>query len=124
MCANSTCMPTPSEARSLIRAGYAHRMATYRFLPDPERMAVVGPAPKGKEGARNLLMTRTGLNCSFFDGRHCELHDIGLKPMEGRLAHHTRPWQPIRLHTLAHWKGRQFQSVETMLERAALAVTA
>ena len=118
MCANSTCLPTPSEARDLIRAGYGQRLATYRFWPDPKRMAFVGPAPRGQEGARNLMHTRGG--CTFFDGAHCELHSKGLKPLEGRLAHHTRPWEPIRLHMLTHWKGRQFQSVEAMLARMAV----
>ena len=114
MCANSTCLPTPEEARALIRAGYGSRLATYRFQPDPERWAFVGPAPKGQEGARDLPHTMAG--CTFFDGKHCELHDLGLKPLEGRLAHHTRPWQPIRLHMATHWKGKQFQSVLAMLE--------
>lgn len=117
LCAHSTCLPTPSEARDLIRAGYASRLATYKFTPSADLPAFVGPAPKGKEGARDLMHTREG--CTFFDGKHCELHVLGLKPLEGKLAHHTRPWEPIRFHVMQHWKGKQFYSVEAMLSKAS-----
>ena len=114
MCAHSTCLPTPDEARALIRAGFADRLATYQWLDAPGKR-FVGPAPRGQDGARDLPHTRTG--CTFFDGRHCELHSLGLKPLEGRVAHHTRHWYPIRLHVQAHWRGKQFESVRAMLDR-------
>lgn len=116
MCANSTCLPTPNEAQALIEAGYGPRLATYRFWPDRDNMAVIGPAPRGREGSRNLMHTKRG--CTFFDGRHCELHSQGLKPLEGRLAHHDRPWQPLRLHMIKHWRREMFESVETMLDNS------
>lgn len=116
MCAGSTCLPTPDEARALIKAGYGDRLATYRFAPDLEKLAFVGPAPKGQEGARDLKHTRRG--CTFFDGKHCELHGLGLKPLEGRLAHHTRRWEPIRMGMAAHWRGKSFNSVLATLSRS------
>lgn len=118
MCANTTCLPTPDEARALIRAGFGDRLATYRHPLLGWQM--VGPAPKGMEGARDLTDTKRG--CTFFDGQHCELHSIGLKPLEGRLAHHSRPWQPIRMHIASHWKGKRFESVVAMLNKHETAV--
>lgn len=115
MCANSTCLPTPEEARALIRAGFGERLATYKFHPESDALSFVGPAPMGFEGARELADTRRG--CTFFDGAHCQLHALGLKPLEGRLAHHDRDWRPIRIGMAAHWRGRQFASVLKMLER-------
>lgn len=115
-CARSTCLPTPDEARALIRAGLGDRLATYEF--DGQRF--VGPAPKGQEGARGLWHTRHEGGCTFFDGRHCELHARGLKPLEGRLAHHDRPWLPVRLHVMAHWRGKQFESVDKALYRMSI----
>jgi hypothetical protein len=117
MCASSTCLPTPAEARELVRRGYGSRLATYRFEPDPQKLSFVGPAPAGMEGARDLPHTRTG-PCTFFHGGRCDLHNPGLKPLEGRLAHHTRHWVPVRLHVAEHWRGKQFESVCAMLERA------
>lgn len=116
MCADSTCLPTPDEARDLIRRGFGARLATYRFHPDPEKLAAVGPAPAGREGARDLPMTKTGVPCTFFDGQHCELHAAGLKPWEGRMALHDRPWQPIRMALLRSWAGRRFDSVVVALD--------
>ncbi len=110
MCNSSTCLPTPQEVRELLRRGYARRLATYRFMPDPTRLAVLGPAPRGQEGAEDLAHTQTG-PCTFFHDGLCELHEPRLKPLEGRLAHHSIPWQPVRMHVLEHWKGRQFDSV-------------
>ncbi len=105
MCAHSTCLPTPDEAKKLIDAGYGDRLARYEWqgcgwaVPN-----AVGPAPKGKAG-KTLSTTQAG-ECTFRleDGR-CELHDKGLKPLEGRLARHDRPWQPIRIEVLRHWVG-------------------
>lgn len=103
----------------MILAGYGARLATYRFEPDPAALACVGPAPAGKEGARDLATSRTNAGCTFFDGKHCTLHNLGLKPLEGRLAHHTRAWVGVRLEVLKHWRGRRFESVVTMLDKDA-----
>ncbi len=116
MCNSSTCLPTPQEARELVRRGYGPRLATYRFMPDPARLAVLGPAPRGQEGAQDLPHTQAG-PCTFFQDGLCELHALRLKPLEGRLAHHSIPWQPVRLHLLSHWKGRQFDSVASAWRR-------
>jgi hypothetical protein len=118
MCARSTCLPTPAGARELIRQGFGPRLASYRFAPDPQTLAFVGPAPRGQEGARDLMHTMSGA-CTFFDGERCELHALGLKPLEGQLALHDRPWQAVRLHICSTWKGKQFDSVLAMLERSA-----
>jgi hypothetical protein len=115
MCEDSTCMPTPDEARALIRAGYGARLATYQVQPDPERFAWVGPAPAGSEGARGLPDSKRG--CTFHVGGRCELHNLGLKPWEGRMAHHSRAWQPIRLAAMRSWRGKQFVSVLATLDR-------
>lgn len=113
MCARTTCLPTPDEARALIRAGFADRLATYRFWPQGAGMDYVGPAPAGQEGSRDLPNTKAG--CTFHKGGLCELHDLGLKPWEGRVAHHTRDSQPIRQAVMRSWKGKQFDSVVATL---------
>lgn len=116
MCEHSTCLPTPDEARALIRAGHGARLATYAFAPDPSKLRFVGPAVRGSEGGRGLAHTRGGA-CTFYADGKCSLHDAGLKPLEGRLALHDRPWLPVRMHVAATWKGRQFDSVLAALHR-------
>ena len=110
MCANSTCLPTPDEARKLIDAGYATRLATYKFYPLDDGPRFLGPAPLGKHMSEDLKDTQS--RCTFYtDEGLCELHSLGLKPLEGRIAHHDRPWQPIRLVAMGSWKNKQFFSV-------------
>lgn len=115
MCAHSVCLPTPDEARNLIRKGYAARMAVYRFAPGDEH-AYVGPAVAGR-AHEELPRTNMG-PCSFFSDGLCELHDLGLKPLEGRLACHDRDWRIVRLEVQRTWKGKSFQSVAAALKAA------
>ena len=119
MCARSTCVPTPEQARELIRRGYGARLATYEFrLGGPK---LVAPAPRGREGARGLPDTLQGA-CTFYRDGLCELHTLGLKPLEGQLAHHDRPWPPIRMHVASQWQhGRRFDSIVAALDRATAA---
>jgi len=103
MCANSTCLPSPEEARNLIKLGYGPSLAHYKFGGGGE---LVGPAPLGMENQKNLPHTRFG-PCTFFKNNLCTLHEKGLKPLEGRLAHHSLPWIPIRVHLLNLWTGER-----------------
>lgn len=110
MCAHSVCLPTPSEARDLVKR-YPGRMGAYVFA---DGAGYIAPATVGHEG-KTLSHTRAGA-CTFHGEGGCELHDNG-KPLEGRLAHHTRPWQAVRLHVIQHWHGKQFESVRASLTR-------
>jgi len=112
MCAHSVCIPTPEEARELMRRGYVNRMSQYTFMDGESYLA---PSPAGLEGA-HLSHTNMGA-CTFFKDGLCELHDKGLKPLEGRLANHDLQWQPIRFHVISQWRGKAFQSVSAMRER-------
>jgi hypothetical protein len=114
MCAHSACVPTPAEARELMRRGYAARMAAYKPFGTDDQ-AVVAPAVVGAEGGERR---RTDGRCTFHteDGK-CELHSLGLKPMEGRLAHHDRDWRAVRHAVNATWRGQQFRSAEAMRQR-------
>jgi len=113
MCASSTCLPTPKEARELIRKGFAGRLSTYLF--GEKQVKVIGPSPKGYEGSRSLPNTIIG-GCSFFSDGLCQLHALGLKPLEGRLANHSRDFVPVRVEVLSHWRGKQYESVLKSLD--------
>lgn len=45
--------------------------------------------------------------CVFLVNDRCALHKHGLKPTEGRIARHDRPWQAARGYVLSLWVGRE-----------------
>lgn len=77
------CLGTPDDIRQLLKAGYKERLEPTLWcvgmvlgkIPYPVRMV-------------QARMERNGC-CTFFRDGLCELHDLGLKPTEGRLSHHT-----------------------------------
>jgi hypothetical protein len=103
MCAHTSCVPTPKEARELIRR-YPDRMV--RFVQNGQRYI----APK-------FDTTNAFGPCTFFKDGWCELHDIGLKPLEGRISSHATDPRTVRTEVLNHWKGKIFESVEKQLSR-------
>lgn len=105
-CNTSPCWGTPQEMDALIRAGYGKKLMVY-VLPEDEfddrpagifmdRVWVVSPAYKtfkSRTSARAMSVSagHPGVlyKCVFLKrGGLCELHDPGLKPIEGRIEHH------------------------------------
>jgi hypothetical protein len=115
MCATSVCVPTPDEARSLIRRGFGKQLARYKFNPHNDDQSVIAPKTVGHD---EILDSTTVGGCVFHKDGLCELHELGLKPLEGRLAHHTREPTHIRLHVLRQWAGKRYQRVAAALEKA------
>ena len=87
MCSRLSCIPTPDEARALVRVD-PERMAIYRDMTD-EPVEYVAPA-------------MTDGRCTFLRNGRCELHGCG-KPTQGRLASHDRPEAPLRAYMLGLW---------------------
>lgn len=107
MCRNSTCLCSPDDVQRLIDAGFKDRLAAYVF---PAGRAI-GPAPAS--GGREHSTTRMGA-CTFFS-EGCELHDAGLKPTEGQLAHHTRHWIEVRQAVMQQWTRADFRRLSTRI---------
>ena len=87
------CWPTPDEAEALIDAGYGDRLMEYEYYDFWEPVDMVIPAKTGKGGisARDRQYLDESCSCDFLtDDRHCEIHGA-LKPIGGRIAHHTGP---------------------------------
>jgi len=78
MCKNSPCFGTPDDILKLIAAGYKDKLAESIWLDQQWEgiWPVVAPI---KTNSGCIFLTDTGL---------CKLHDLGLKPTEGRIAHH------------------------------------
>ena len=95
MCRTRPCLPTPEEAARLDPA----RTMRVRF----GELLVTSPAMVGREG-REVSCDESGA-CVFLKDDLCELHAKGLKPLEGKLAHHSIPWRVPREYVLSQWAG-------------------
>ena len=93
------CWPTPAEAHALMDAGFAARlMADYWSAADHDIRILCG-ALKGCEGHAAPYLPESEEGCTFWNAQGlCDLHDLGLKPLEGRLAIHGAPTTRRSLH--------------------------
>ena len=108
MCRTYPCMPTVLEASRLINAGYADRLMLKACPASNDNTLVIPglcPAIVGFEKSVGPLKMHQG-PCTFLKGDRCELHDLGLKPAEGRFAtHETTPEQEEKfmVHIMKTW---------------------
>ncbi len=77
------CLGTPEDILRLINAGYKERLAITHWW--------VGIARGKLDFPVIMIQARQEENgyCTFYHDGLCELHDLGLKPTEGRLSHHS-----------------------------------
>ena len=85
MCKKQACIGTPEEMLRIAKAGYADKLAKTSWLVG----VIVGTHKKGVDiVAPN--MTKDG--CPFLDKNNlCILHNLGLKPLEGRMTNNHEP---------------------------------
>jgi hypothetical protein len=87
MCERRPCWPTPDDAQRLIDAGYANRlMLDWWFDKAQDKTVyVLTPAIVGREAGQAPAIPSG--RCTFLNEQGlCRLHDLGLKPTEGRQA--------------------------------------
>lgn len=104
---NTPCLGTPDDILKLIEAGYADRLAP--------TMWSAGMLLGVTNHSIYLIASKTGEDgmCTFFHGGLCELHDKGLKPLEGKLSHHSTAmdnWTPkrsISWNVAKEWEDEQ-----------------
>lgn len=68
------CKGTPEDMEAIIKAGFDDRIML------TECLGVKLFTPR---------YDREKKSCTFFTNGLCELHDLGLKPTEGKLSHHS-----------------------------------
>lgn len=83
MC-KSPCIPTPKDVKKLIDAGFKSQLAlTYwgvGMLLGTHKKLILIIAPEYDENRKICTFNVDGL---------CSLHNLNLKPLEGKLAHHS-----------------------------------
>lgn len=85
MCERAPCHGTPKEMQAIIDAGYGDRLWVNDQW-DTEMVYIKPlPSPDSLTGGWVDLHGR----CPFYRDGLCELHDKGLKPLEGRTAIHA-----------------------------------
>lgn len=76
------CLGTPQDIEKLIDAGFGDKLALTDWAVGILMGVTNAPIPM-------IQATSNGGWCVFFHDGKCELHDLGLKPTEGRLSHHS-----------------------------------
>lgn len=80
---HTPCLGTPEDIMKLIEAGYGCRLASTMWVAG----MIMGVTDRPVEMIQ-AIKEPTGF-CTFFHDGKCELHDLGLKPTEGKLSHHS-----------------------------------
>lgn len=98
----SPCLPTPYDAIKLIQNGFSNQLQVINwYSPYRKGDDVLLIAPKQQENGY----------CVFFQDGLCKLHNIGLKPTEGKLSHHSQnlngfnPKKSIGISVANEWES-------------------
>lgn len=81
MCKQSICLGTPSDILELVKAGYGDKLAPTLWAAG--RVAGIPHIPMVQ------IIQKQDNSCLLFKNGKCTLHEAGLKPTEGVLAHHS-----------------------------------
>lgn len=95
-CRRAPCLGTPEDILKLIEAGFVDKLevvewATALFLGRVDYTIKI------------ISVKQTSKGCIFFENGLCKLHDLGLKPTEGRLSHHTIMVDNYQFNKLLSW---------------------
>lgn len=83
MCKIQPCIGTPEDILKLIQAGHAKKLAQSSWL-----IGVLSGTTDNPVDMIQLLALEDG-SCTFLDEKGlCTLHELNLKPTEGKLSHH------------------------------------
>lgn len=83
------CWGTPEDLQKIIDAGYSNRLMLdwWNASEDIDKgFFILAPALKGAEGKAAPFNPKSKEGCTFFNNGLCDLHSLGLKPSEGKLA--------------------------------------
>lgn len=87
---HAPCCGSVEDFEKIIDSGYADRLML-DDLPDISNCGpILKPALKGHEGCQAPWEVRSSDGCTFWNkDRKCDLHDKGLKPIQGRISYHS-----------------------------------
>lgn len=91
---NTPCLGAPEDIQKLVEAGYKDRLKDTVWAAG----ILMGVIDTPIKMVQALKDADTG-KCTFFKNGLCELHDLGLKPTEGKLSYHSV--------TIENYKGQK-----------------
>ena len=124
MCERRPCWGTPEDIKKILDYGFGLRLMRDYWSggvnTDVGSIDIISPAIVGCEGG-SAPSWPSG-RCTFLtDEGLCELHDLGLKPIEGRAAHHDTiaqgPHPDLHRMVAALWETEDGQAVVTEWHR-------
>ena len=108
-CENRPCWPTPQEAKKLIENKFGKQLML-DYWEDDENIYIVSPAIKRYEG-RHAPYTPKG-KCTFLDSNNlCKLHDLGLKPLEGKVSGCKKSYPNLHHDVAMLWDSNEGRKV-------------
>ena len=120
MCRRSPCAPTPQEVERLLEHGYGGYLAINEW----NDVVVVRPRTVHEIGRpmtdlAKVLTRLLGGPCAFLRKGRCLLHDAGMKPLEGRTAHHDQIYDGFELRDAIAdaWTSRRGESLVRKVRR-------
>ena len=103
------CLGTPEDIKKLIDAGYKEYLMPTQWLVGLVLGKLSYPIPMIQ------AIQRDDGWCIFYANGLCKLHDLNLKPTEGRLSHHSlKPENYVFSKGLAYNVAKQWMSAENM----------
>jgi hypothetical protein len=113
MCQRRPCWPTPEDAQRLIAANLGGRLMRDWWFDHAQdkTILILTPALQGREASEAPAYPKGP--CTFVDAEGlCQLHSLGLKPTEGRLALcHNRTPENLHADTGRTWDSEAGRAV-------------
>lgn len=103
-CMRVPCLGTPDDILNLLEAGFADKLALTEWATG----LFLG---RVNYTIRMIQAKSTEQGCIFFENGLCRLHDLGLKPTEGKLSYHT-----IKLDNYQFNKSISWQVAKTWID--------
>ena len=102
------CWPAPDEVLKLIEAGYGPQLMLDYWVVESGDIYLVCPASAGYEGK---MAPHRPPHCTFNHNFLCDLHDLDLKPLEGRMADCKRSQPDLHKKMADLWDSVEGQTV-------------
>lgn len=113
MCHRKPCWPIPLEAKNLIDAGFANKLALdwWWSMKDDKDIALLSPAftPEFTEDPFKIPFGKG--TCVFLNIDKCDLHNLGLKPFEGRIASCKEKHETLHKFVARTWDNDDARSL-------------
>lgn len=92
------CLGTPSDIEKIIDAGFKKEMFVTHWCAG--MMMGITNSPVVMIQAEQVAEKNA---CTFFENGLCKLHDLGLKPTEGKLSHHSTKIEDFKANRSLSW---------------------